>query len=124
MAKFTFKGLLEDIKKNGVYDNAEAFKSLVVEKFKPWISDGKPELWHDGTERGEQRVIVKASAPLDKEDISTFGWRLCEFFGLGFTHVRVHTRKPYDVDLVIAPNGPNGLKLTFTFFTEIAEIYD
>lgn len=38
MAKFTFKSLLEDIKNDGYYDNKEAFTSLVIGKFEPWIN--------------------------------------------------------------------------------------
>lgn len=123
MAKFTFNSLLEDVTNDGVYDKKEAFKSLVVEKFEPWIEDGKPVLWCDNeTVRGEQKVIVKTSAPLNKEDIAQFGMSLCDFFGLDFHNTHVHSCKPHDVDLVIESNGPKGLKLTFTFFQEIAKI--
>lgn len=124
MARFTFESLLKDIKNDGLYEKPDAFKSLVVEKFEPWIRDGKPVMWYDGkTARGEQKVIVKAEAPLNHEDIKQFGRSLCDFFGLGFVNTHVHSCKPHDVDLVIEPNGPKGLKLTFTFFTDIADIY-
>lgn len=123
MAKFTFKSLLEDIKNDGYYDNKEAFTSLVIGKFEPWIKDGKPLIWYDNeTVRGEQKVIVKAIAPLNNEDISQFGRSLCNFFGNDFMNTHVGSCKPHDVDLVIEPNGPKGLKFTFTFFREIAEI--
>lgn len=123
MAKFTFKSLLEDVKNDGLYENKDAFKSLVVEKFEPWMKDGKPVLWYDNEiVRGEQKVIVKVSAPLNNEDIAQFGRSLCDFFGNDFINTHVHSCKPHDVDLVIEPNGPKGLKLTFTFYREIAEI--